>query len=59
MLTGTHGGRGTYHEGQCDWMAQYVALGGDVCDVAHDAWAEPDAAVEGFVRVAGDEPRVG
>jgi hypothetical protein len=53
-----HGGRRD-DEGQRDWQAENVALGGDVCDVAHDAWTEPDAAVKRLVCVAGDEAGVG
>lgn len=47
------------HEGQRYGQAEDGALGRDVCDVAHDAWTEPDAAVQRLVCVASNEAGVG
>ena len=53
-----HGGGGD-DQREADRVVEDVGAGGDVCHVAHDAGAEPDAAVEGLVRVAGHEAGVG
>ena len=43
------------HDGEGGGVAEDGGTGGDRADVAHDSGPEPDAAVEGFVGVAGDE----